>query len=164
MHLWVRLNSEPVYVFSYKLPLNLQILVNFLSINYGIAAGWVAPNLPRFQTEDSPIGMITSSEAAFIVSSMCIGGLVGSLIFGILCDLLGRKWTLVCSAIPQIIGNLLVVFGTNTYYIYASRLLFGFAGGAVFTVLPIFVSEISRERFEDHDLLKFPLTTTFAFF
>lgn len=126
----------------------MQILfpANLLSINYGIAAGWIAPNLGKFQTDQSPIGLITAKEASLIVSSLCIGGLAGSLLFGFLGDILGRKWTLICACLPQIVANLLIIFGTNAYYVYAARILFGLSGGGVFVVLPIFVSEISKER------------------
>lgn len=121
--------------------------MNLLSLNYGIANGWIAPNLLRFQSEDSPIGLLSAEEAALVVSSLCIGGFVGTLLFGFLADWCGRKWTLVWIAIPQIVANGLLAFGTQPNFVYAARLLFGLAGGGVFAVLPIFVAEISQERF-----------------
>lgn len=53
---------------------------------------------------------------------------------------------LLLTAIPQVIANILLLVGTNYYYIYAARFLFGLAGGGGFILVPIFVSEISHER------------------
>lgn len=121
--------------------------MNLLTLIYGFSNGWIAPNLVRFQSKDSPIGVITAEEASLIVSSLCIGGFVGTLVFGLLADLFGRKWTLLVLAVPQIAANVLLAIGTSAYYVYAARILFGLAGGGVFTLVPIFVSEISHERF-----------------
>jgi MFS family permease len=49
-------------------------------------------------------------------------------------------------AIPQIIGWIFVVIATNPYYLMAFRFLAGFAGGGVYVVLPLYVSEISEDR------------------
>lgn len=122
--------------------------VNVLSLNYGISNGWIAPNLVRFQSDDSPIGKITLDEASLIVSTLCLGGLVGTFIFGYLADLCGRKRTLILMALPQLAANVLLILGTEPSYVFLARFLFGLAGGGVFTVLPIFVAEISKERFE----------------
>lgn len=124
----------------------ISLPVNLLSLIYGISNGWIAPNLVRFQSDDSPIGRITADQAALVVSSLCVGGLVGTLVFGAFADRFGRKWTLLCIALPQIGANALLVVGTNPYYVYAARLLFGLAGGGIFTLVPIFVAEISQER------------------
>lgn len=122
------------------------LTVNLHSLTYGISNGWISPNLVSFQTDDSPIGRISQSEAALIVSSLCVGGLLGSIIFGFLADWCGRKKTIVWMALPQILASLLLLFGTHPHYVYMARFFYGLSGGGVFTVLPIFVSEISQER------------------
>lgn len=41
---------------------------------------------------------------------------------------------------------LLIYTATNVYYLYASRLLAGFAGGAMLILLPRFVAEIADDK------------------
>lgn len=106
----------------------------------------MAPNLVRFQTKDSPVGRISPAEASLMVSSISIGILFGTLFYGFLADRCGRKWPLLGIAVPQIAANAFLIVGTHPYFVYASRLLTGFACGGVLNVLPNFVSEISQER------------------
>lgn len=120
--------------------------VNLLSLAYGISVGWAAPNTVLFLSEQSPIGMLNSGQISWIASILCIGGLAGTIIFGCIVDIFGRKIVMISIAVPQIAANILVLVGTNFYYIYAARFLFGLAAGGVFIMVPIFVSEITSER------------------
>lgn len=120
--------------------------VHLLTLIYGINVGWVAPNMLLFQSENSPVGELTTAQISLIVSLMCLGGVVGTSLFGIMAEKWGRKWTLIWIAVPQILGGILLIYGTNANYIYAARLLFGLAGGGLFSVGPIFVAEISHEK------------------
>lgn len=108
--------------------------------------GWAAPNTVLFQSEQSPIGIMSSDQISWIASTLCIGGVAGTAIFGCIVDVWGRKIVMLCIAIPQLVGNILLIVGTNHYYIYCARFLFGLAAGGVFMMVPIFVSEISFER------------------
>lgn len=120
--------------------------MHLLTLIYGINVGWVAPNMLLFQSENSPVGELTTAQISLIVSLMCLGGVVGTSLFGIMAEKWGRKWTLIWIAVPQILGGILLIYGTNSNYIYAARLLFGLAGGGLFSVGPIFVAEISHEK------------------
>lgn len=121
--------------------------MNLLTIVYGISNGWIAPNILRFQiSDDSPVGPVSAGQAAFMVSSLSIGGVIGTILFGFLADILGRKWTIILLAIPQFLGNFLLLVGSQPYHIYLTRILFGLAGGGIFIVIPMFITEISHER------------------
>lgn len=72
---------------------------------------------------------------------------MGTIIFGCIVDIFGRKIVMISIAIPQIAANILVLIGTHYYYIYVARFLFGLAAGGVFIMVPIFVSEITYERY-----------------
>lgn len=120
--------------------------MNLLTFVYGISVGWAAPTMLLFLSKESPIGVMTADQISLIVSILCIGGIAGTAVLGPLADIWGRKIVLILTAIPQIIANLLLVLGTHYYYIYVARFLFGLAGGGIFILVPIFVSEISHER------------------
>lgn len=99
-----------------------------------------------FQTEESPIGILNSDQVSLIASILCIGGTVGTIVFGCIVDHWGRKTTMILIAIPQLAANILVLVGTSYYYIYVARFWFGFAAAGVYIMVPIFVAEISQER------------------
>lgn len=44
------------------------------------------------------------------------------------------------------IAWLLVIFAKNPYYLYVSRILCGYVGGAAVVCVPIFITEISYDR------------------
>lgn len=87
-----------------------------------------------------------ANQISLIASILCIGGVVGTILFGCILDVCGRKYTMIAMAIPQIVANILLLTGTHYYHIYAARFLFGLAAGGVYILVPIFVSEISFER------------------
>lgn len=97
-------------------------------------------------TEASPIGIMSSDQISLIASILCIGGVVGTIIFGFIVDVFGRKFVMICIAIPQILANILLIIGNHYYYIYCARFMFGLAAGGVYIMVPIFVSEIAIER------------------
>lgn len=89
---------------------------------------------------------MSSDQISLIASILCIGGIAGTVIFGSVVDIWGRKLAMISIALPQIVGNVLLLFGTHYYHIYTARFLFGLAAGGVYIMVPIFVSEISSER------------------
>lgn len=121
--------------------------MNFLSVLYGISVGWAAPNMILFQSEESPVGVMNADQMSLIVSLLCVGGTLGTIIFGFAADFLGRKTSLILIAVPQLVSNVLLIVGNHYYYIYVARFLFGLAGGGSFIMIPMFVSEISHERY-----------------
>lgn len=52
-----------------------------------------------------------------------------------------------CIAIPQIISWILIIFAQNMLYILMSRFLGGLSGGGLYIIIPLFISEISDDRF-----------------
>jgi MFS family permease len=74
-----------------------------------------------------------------------VGGFFGSMVYGYICDKIGRQWALRTVAVPQILSFLLVAFATNAGMIMASRLLIGFSAGGLYVSIPLFVSEISQD-------------------
>lgn len=75
----------------------------------------------------------------------CVGGLIGSLIYGFINDKIGRKNSITTAAIPQIISFVLVATAKNSLMILLSRVCIGFCVGSLFISLPLFVSEISED-------------------
>lgn len=125
---------------------NQDLLVNLLTLIYGISVGWAAPNFVLFQSEDSPIGRLETHQISLIASLLCAGGVLGTFFFGWIADIWGRKLVLFLVALPQMLGLLLLAIGDHCNYVYASRVLLGFGGGGISILIPVFVAEISSEK------------------
>ncbi|XP_031622894.1 facilitated trehalose transporter Tret1-like isoform X2 [Contarinia nasturtii] len=117
-------------------------------MGYGVVCGWSSPNIVLLTSDESPLssGKITMNEASWSASLICIGGLVGNICFGFITNRFGRKNPLIFITIPVIISWLLILYAQNFYYLAAARLLNGFTGGAIYTIVPPFLSEIAIDR------------------
>ncbi|GAB0091267.1 hypothetical protein DMENIID0001_060860 [Sergentomyia squamirostris] len=121
--------------------------VNIGSIIFGICVGWASPIAPILTSEEEtplPSGPLTVDEISLVSSIMALGGMLGAIVFGWISNRLGRKWTLIVGTIPQVIAYVFMATAKNVIFLYASRFLSGVAGGALFVVVPIYVSEISE--------------------
>lgn len=123
-----------------------SLVVNLLTLIYGISVGWAAPNIVLFQTESSPVGILNTGHVSLIASLLCAGGVLGTCFFGWIADIWGRKIGLYLVVLPQTLGLVLLAIGDHHHYIYASRILLGFGGGGVSILIPVFIAEISSER------------------
>lgn len=82
-------------------------VANIISLCHGMAIGWLSPNLPKLQSDDSPLqtGPMTLSETSWIGSCFSIGAIVGNCIFGVLSNYIGRKNTLCILALPNLVNR-----------------------------------------------------------
>lgn len=85
-------------------------------------------------------------ESALINSMHSLGGLLGSLTFGYLSDLMGRVNALRIIAIFTLTSFIVVAYKHNLIVISISRFGFGLASGASYIVIPLFVSEITEDE------------------
>lgn len=122
--------------------------VNLLGLAYGLSTGWTSAAIPLLQSSDSPLecGSISISDASIIGSILTVGGFAGTLIFGYASDEIGRKKSILLTALPQIIGWIFMYFAESAALLIIFRLLAGAAAGGIFTIVPVFVSEISEDR------------------
>lgn len=125
------------------------IFANIGMIAYGIVGGWPSATMPILSSSDSPLpsGPLTTEEVSLVNSIVAIGGMVGAMTFGWVSDHCGRKWPLVVAMIPQVIAFILIATAQNTMFLYISRFLSGVSGGALFVIAPIYIREISENRF-----------------
>uniref|UniRef100_A0A336M068 CSON013480 protein n=1 Tax=Culicoides sonorensis TaxID=179676 RepID=A0A336M068_CULSO len=122
------------------------MLPNLMTLLYGISIGWASSNLLLFQTNETPLsfGPLTLLQTSWIGSILCLGGAIGQLFFSWLADEYGRKPGLAFAFVPVVLGWILIEFGQEFYSLLISRFLSGFAGGAVYQIIPLFVSEVSN--------------------
>lgn len=120
---------------------------NLLPLGYGLSTGWTSAAIPYLQSPENPLKCeINNDDSSLIGSILTIGGLVGTIFFGYAANEIGRKWTIFLIAFPQIIGWILMYFAESATLLILFRFLAGLAAGGIFTVVPVFISEISEDQ------------------
>ncbi|XP_053687017.1 facilitated trehalose transporter Tret1-like [Sabethes cyaneus] len=106
--------------------------------------GWTSPTLPILMAEDSPLP-ITSDESSWIVSILVLASIVGPIPTAWAIDRFGRKYTMLFTAIPTIIGWILIGVAQSVPVLYISRLLSGISYGMQYSSMPIYLGEIASD-------------------
>lgn len=60
------------------------IVMDLLSFSYGASCGWTSASIPILKSDETPFesGPITTNEASWIASGICLGGFAGNLMIG----------------------------------------------------------------------------------
>lgn len=122
---------------------------NVIAIAYGSGCGWPSAAYSVLNSNaETPLqsGSMNVDELSWMVSLMCIGGFIGNIFYGCITNRYGRKLPLLSLAMPMTISWCLIIYATSPVYLYAARMLCGFAGAGAFIFLPLFVAEISEDR------------------
>jgi MFS family permease len=83
------------------------VFANLSTFAFGIALGWVAPNIPRLQSVDTPLAdkhVLDWNEISWVSSLYLVGGAVSSLFHGWTAERFGRKVTIILTAVSQIVS------------------------------------------------------------
>lgn len=123
--------------------------MNIVSFSVGTALTWTSPMMDKLikNGTDSPFDYtISDEEQSWISSSFNLGAAVAPFIFGNLVDRIGRKYTILGTGIPLLIGYLMMAFAKSVVCFYIARFLSGLGGGGVFNVVPVYIAEIADEH------------------
>lgn len=78
--------------------------MNIIAIGVGASIGWASPSLPLLQTDNSILSEpLTPEDASWVGSILALGALCGTLLFGWMSEKLGRFWSTLLTAVPQIV-------------------------------------------------------------
>ncbi|XP_018573242.1 facilitated trehalose transporter Tret1-like [Anoplophora glabripennis] len=137
------INLQPSYT------LLTVFAVDLLATSGDITLSWTSPIYPKLYSNDTsinPLGKpITEDEDAMIGSVLTLGAMIGPLPFGFIAEKFGRKPALLSIAVPHIISYLTMAFSKNVYLYYLGRALGGLAMGGGYSVLPMYLAEISKD-------------------
>lgn len=100
------------------------------------------------ESEQTPLetGPLTSPEIAWVGSLLGIGGVVGTIVVGWMCETFGRKWSLIFMAVPMAASWILIIVAQNVWYLYVSRFCSGFGSGGVYVAIPLLVGEVAEDK------------------
>ncbi|KAJ9588986.1 hypothetical protein L9F63_017721, partial [Diploptera punctata] len=109
-----------------------------------MTAGFSAVALPALQSlNHDPV--LDDEDASWVAALTAIGAPVGSLLMGPMLEKLGRKWTLIVTNMPAVIGWVFVVTAFQPIFIpllYLGRLLTGLAAGLVSPPAVVYCGEV----------------------
>ncbi|KAL1123359.1 hypothetical protein AAG570_002444 [Ranatra chinensis] len=106
-----------------------------------MSQGFSAVLLPQLQQENSSI-QVDSNDASWIASLGVISTPGGALVSGVMSELLGRKGTVQLTALPFLIGWMMIAFSSNKTWLCIGRFVTGFAIGMASTCY-VYVAEVS---------------------
>ena len=105
---------------------------------------------------------ITSEYTGFLVGSASLGAVIGAILNGFIIDKIGRRKTLILSALIFIFGSIFCFFSRNIYELILSRAFLGCAVGVVSFACPLYLSEISEKSKRGRIVSLFQLAITFG--
>ncbi|XP_044733645.1 facilitated trehalose transporter Tret1-2 homolog [Chrysoperla carnea] len=108
----------------------------------GIHFTWIAPILPNLLSGTFKIH-ITMEQSVWVISLVQIGAIPGSILASLISNHYGRKKTIVLISIPYVVSSIISIFAENVWHYYLARFLAGLSVGGTFSVIPMYVSEIS---------------------
>uniref|UniRef100_A0A8C6TUX0 Solute carrier family 2 member 6 n=1 Tax=Neogobius melanostomus TaxID=47308 RepID=A0A8C6TUX0_9GOBI len=116
------------------------VLGNF---SFGYSMVYPSPVLPVLQGPDAdPRLKMDTPEAALFGSIYTLGAAAGGLGAMLFNDMLGRKMSIMLSAVPS---YMLMGGASNLSMLYVGRFLTGLAGGMTAASIPVYISEISHK-------------------
>ncbi|XP_053774927.1 solute carrier family 2, facilitated glucose transporter member 6 isoform X3 [Desmodus rotundus] len=116
------------------------VLGNF---SFGYALVYTSPVIPALERSLDPNLSLTKVQASWFGSVFTLGAAAGGLSAMLLNDLLGRKLSIMFSAVPSVAGYALMAGARGLWMLLLGRMLTGFAGGLTAACIPVYVSEIA---------------------
>nr|CAI5848485.1 unnamed protein product [Callosobruchus analis] len=125
-------SGRDIYVVNYfkqHLQEAVGFKVNLTVLSTSTTLVWFSPVLPYLQSNNTninPLGQpITPTQTSLIGGLPYLGGVVGPLLLGHLCDIYGRRWVILFIAILALICSIVLAFASNIYLYYLTRTMLG---------------------------------------
>lgn len=89
---------------------------------------------------------LDASTISWVVASMDLGNILSPVPSGYVMDKFGRKNTLLLTSLIFLASSLLTIFAQSSHWLILSRLLSGIGKGVGFTVVPMYIAEITDKE------------------
>ncbi|XP_045497421.1 facilitated trehalose transporter Tret1-like isoform X2 [Colias croceus] len=113
------------------------LAVSMGSLIVGFSSGYTSPALPSM---NQTLHM-TNEENSWVGGLMPLAALLGGILGGPLIEYLGRKRTIICTAIPFFIGWMLIANAANVMMVFAGRAFCGICVGVGSLAFPVYLGE-----------------------
>ncbi|XP_032905304.1 solute carrier family 2, facilitated glucose transporter member 6 [Amblyraja radiata] len=113
------------------------------NLSFGYALVYTSPVVPELEHSLDPDLRLNDRSGAWFESVFNLGAVVGGLGAMLFNDLLGRKLTIMVSAVPSAVGFALMGGASTRWMLDLGRAMTGFAAGMSASSIPVYISEIS---------------------
>ncbi|XP_075973338.1 facilitated trehalose transporter Tret1-like [Anticarsia gemmatalis] len=120
--------------------ITLCVSVAFLAL--GVSSTWSTPVLQKFKNNETNVD-ISQDEVAVMFSIYPVGFATGSLATRYIADRFGRRVTILGSAVPIVIGSIIVLFALKAWLLYITAFTWQCGTGMMSTVVGYYLSEIA---------------------
>ncbi|KAI9591340.1 general substrate transporter, partial [Syncephalis fuscata] len=113
----------------------------YIGYDYGVIGGFFAipASEAYFQWE-------SDTAKGFIASSFVLGGLFSAIVAGSIADTIGRRMSIISTAVISAIGGLLQTIAVNIAMLYVGRFVSGLAVGMAYVVAPLYIAEVAPKQ------------------
>jgi sugar porter (SP) family MFS transporter len=87
-------------------------------------------------------GGLSSFQQELITSLLLVGAVIGALLAGRVADLIGRRLTVLITAVVFVVGVLLAAFTPTFPVLLVARIVIGLAVGSASMVVPLYIGEL----------------------
>nr|XP_023020581.1 uncharacterized protein LOC111509119 [Leptinotarsa decemlineata] len=119
---------------------------NLAIVSDGMHYGWPSPTLPQILNNTNSTLCISNEEGLWMAVMPLIGAVTGALAAANIVDYFGRKVTILATAVPFFAAWMMVAAATSTLWLHIARFIAGAADGVTFTVVPMYIGEISDAK------------------
>lgn len=111
----------------------------------GATLAWSSPAIPKFKNGETNV-VITDTQTSWVVSLHSAGALLGCYFGQVLNEKAGRRRTFFGSAVPALLGAVILLNTSLPELMYIARFLMGLATGIIAVVTMIYVTEIADKE------------------
>jgi facilitated trehalose transporter len=133
-----RPTTNPIYIYTQILA---ALSVSLGSMVVGFSSAYTSPALVSMKDRNITDFEVTDQTGSWVGGIMPLAGLAGGIAGGPFIEYLGRRNTILATAVPFIISWLLIALATNIGMVLAGRALSGFCVGIASLSLPVYLGE-----------------------
>lgn len=122
------------------------VIATFSALAAGAVLGWTNPILDDIEKGRFHNIHVSNTQMGWIGSLVTLGGMCMCFPTGIICDLIGRRLTLLLLVVPFFVGWSLIIWANSVIMLYFGRFITGLAVGASCVAAPLYTNEIAQKE------------------
>lgn len=115
------------------------------AVSDGMHYGWTAPVLQVLESNKTHIHL-EEADHIWLESIYMIGGITGLPVTIFAVDRIGRKGSIIISAVIALISWILIAIADRSIYLYVARFMVGLSGDVAFVAAPMYIAEIADKK------------------
>ncbi|KAJ8924980.1 hypothetical protein NQ315_001145 [Exocentrus adspersus] len=119
---------------------------NLAIVTDGMHYGWPSPSLIQLVNNTNSSLCMSNEEGAVMAVMPLIGAIIGAATAANIVDYFGRKKTILGTSVPFFIAWIMIALAKSVIVLHIARFIAGIADGVTFTVVPMYIGEISDAK------------------